>query len=60
MQLWNALCGEDGQPYPIDALWTLEGLNYIELQKLYRKHEKGEELPDWRELEKMLKEKEEC
>jgi hypothetical protein len=57
-ELWAALCGEGDEPYPIEALWTIEGLNYIELQKLYRSHEKGEPLPDWRELDKAVRRRE--
>lgn len=47
----DALCFDDPQsPYPLEALRTLEGLQYVELIQLYRISKRGEELPPWREL----------
>lgn len=40
--LIDLLCGEDGEPYPLDALYHLEGLSYPELQTLLRRHRRGD------------------
>jgi len=54
--IYERLCYEPEEglpepPYPLDALYTLEGLNYIEVMELIRALDKGEPLPDWRDLE---------
>jgi hypothetical protein len=56
--IYDELCFEeedDGSgpksPYPLEALYTLEGLSYIEVVQIQRAICRGEDPPDWRELE---------
>ena len=50
-EIIDKLCFEgEGSPYPLEALYTLEGLRYVELIKILRASEKGERVPEWEEL----------
>lgn len=54
--IYERLCYEPDtelppSPYPTEALYTLEGMSYIEIVGLVRSLDKGEQLPDWRSFE---------
>jgi len=56
--LHDLLCGEDGQPWPSEAMYDVEGLHYHELTKLCKMVERGEALPTYAELREVIRERE--
>lgn len=57
-ELWDALAGDDGQPWPSEALYEVEGLSYTEALKLLRLHRDGAGLPTYEELRAVIAERE--
>lgn len=50
-ELIDALCfDETNSPYPIEALYTLEGLKYFQLVNLLKLVQRGSSLPPWETL----------
>ena len=54
-EILDLLCFDDEgetrpSPYPLEALFTLEGLRFFELRDLLRKVEKDEAIPAWTKL----------
>ena len=58
LDLWDALAGDGGQPWPADALFEVEGLNYHEALGLLKMHQAGEELPSYDRLREVIAERE--
>lgn len=58
LDLWAALCGDGGQPWPADSLYDVEGLNYFEAMKVLKMHQDGEALPSATELTAIIAERE--
>lgn len=56
--LWDALCGDGAQPWPAEALYEVEGLNYHEALKLLKMHQAGEALPSCERLREVIAERE--
>jgi hypothetical protein len=50
-EILDALCYDDSRsPYPLEALYTLEGLRFFTLVTLLNRHKKHISLPDWTKL----------
>jgi len=52
--LWDDLCGDGAQPWPAEALYEVEGLNYLEALKVLKMHQDGEELPSYARLREII------
>lgn len=56
--LQDLLCGDEGQPWPAEAQYDIEGLHYHELKKLCVMLERDESLPSYDELREIIRERE--